>query len=450
MNRLLAVLIAFVTVAAAACSGAGSPSPSFSPGPSASPTVGPSATPGPSASAAPLGLIREVRADVARATPGSADELGAVVDADADFAFDLYARLIAGVEGDLFFSPYSISTALSMTYAGARGNTADELARALGVEGTPDAWHAGRNGLELDLATPAVPTPEGVVPLTLEAVNTLFGQDGFPFERLYLDTLARYYGAGLQVLDFVADPEASRAAINGWVAGRTRDRIPHLLGPGTITDMTRFVLVNAIYFKANWLEAFDPDFTTTEPFRLLDGSTIDVPTMHGVVEAGYADGDGWAVVRLRYLGASMLVVVPDEGRFADIEDGLNRAFLRGVEERLVPTMVTLALPRWESETAAELIPYLKALGIVDLFGAADLTGIAPAGLFVSHVIHQANVTVDEAGTEAAAATAVVGDVSGPPSEHATLTVDRPWIYAIQDDSTGELLFLGRVLEPSAG
>ena len=175
--------------------------------------------------------------------------------------------------------------------------------------------------------------------------------------------------------------------------------------------------------------------------------------MNGVVSADFADGDGWQAVRLPYVGASMLIVVPDRGRFDEVEDGLGVAFLRDVQERLEPTMVQLALPRWEAATVVELTPALGALGIVDLFDATavDLTGIAPGGLFVSYVAHQANVTVDEAGTEAAAATAVVGGVTGGgPDRQASLTVDRPFLYLIADDSTGEILFMGRVLEPPAG
>ncbi|OGN80734.1 MAG: hypothetical protein A2X23_01690 [Chloroflexi bacterium GWC2_73_18] len=176
--------------------------------------------------------------------------------------------------------------------------------------------------------------------------------------------------------------------------------------------------------------------------------------MHGVVSADFADGDGWQAVRLPYVGASMLIVVPDRGRFDDIERDLGVAFLRDVQERLEWTSVQLALPRWESATVVELPPTLRALGISDLFDpdAADLTGIAPGGLFVSDAIQQANVTVDEAGTEAAAATAVSGGVTGGggPDRQASLTVDRPFLYLIADDSTGEILFMGRVLEPPAG
>ena len=451
MNRILAVLVAVLVAATAACSGTVSPSPQ------AFPTGAPAtATPASPASTVPPGMIREVRADVARAVPGPADAFTAVVDADAAFAFDLYARLVADADGDLFLSPYSISTALSMTYAGARGSTADQLARALWIDLASDAWHAGRNALELDLAEPpAGALPKDVVPLTLEPTNAIFGQDGFRFESAYLETLAANYGAGLQALDFVAEPEAGRAAINAWVADRTRDRIPELLPRGTIDSLTRVVLVNAIYFKATWVTAFDPERTTNDTFRLLDGSTVQVPTMHGFLTTGQADGHGWQAVRLPYVGASMLVIVPDERRFTDVESGLDLAFLRDVEARLEPTQVTLALPRWESETSAPLKEPLRALGVVDVFDpeAADLTGIwpDPDDLYVSSVIHQANVSVDEAGTEAAAATAVdIGVTSLGPDRRATVTVDRPWIYAIVDDSTGEILFLGRVMEPSAG
>lgn len=399
--------------------------------------------------------IREVRSEAQRAPLGTASESEwrAVVAADAGFALRLYRELVRAEDGNLFFSPFSISTALSMTYAGAREQTAAQLAAALGIPFDAAAWHAGRNAIDLRLIEPRPATHDGT-PITLDPTNAIFGQDGYPFREEFLRVLAEYYGAGMQALDFTTDPEAARRLINAWVNDRTRDRIPELLPDDAIDTLTVAVLVNAIYFKASWQSPFGPDSTRDRPFHRLDGSTVSVPLMSGRPETRYAAGDGWQAVSLPYVGgASMLVIVPDGGRFADIEAGFDPDFLANLQGGLAEQTVILDLPRWESASAIDLIPALKALGIDDLFvdDVADLSGIAGTDdLYVTGVVHQANVTVDEEGTEAAAATAVVvGRTSaGPPPIN--LTVDRPFIYLIRDDITGEILFLGRVLDPSAG
>jgi serpin B len=398
--------------------------------------------------------ITDVRSSAGRLPLDGATQaqLDQVVAADTNFALRLYHQMVANETSDVFLSPYSISTALSMVYAGARGNTAAQMADVLGIGADATAWHAGRNRLDLSIAdTSDVRPSEGdAVPLTLEPTNTMFGQGGYPFKNDFLDTLAENYGAGLQALDIASDPEAARIAINKWVAGRTNDRIEELLKRGIIDELTVFVLVNAIYFKANWLYQFDPHQTSSQPFHLLDGTTRDVPMMHlAGPKMDFASGHGWAAIRLRYWGASMFVIVPDEGTFATIESGLDAPFLTALKTDMSERQTTLSLPRWDTDFGLDLIGVLADLGIVDLFdmNKADLSGVADIErLYISHVVHQANVTVDETGTEAAAATAAVGvrEKGAPP---VTLTVDRPFIYLIQDDATGEILFLGRVLEP---
>jgi serpin B len=451
--RLLAVALLALAVA---CTPANAPSASPSDPASTSPTVAATSRPPSPTTASPIGAVGHVvdaRSDVPRSPREAATEaqLAAVVAADRAFAFDLYRTLVADESDNVFLSPYSISTAMSMVLAGARGQTAEELASALGVGADDAAWHLARNRLELELTALAdfeLPGDPDAVPLTLEPTNAIFGQVGFPFKQPYLDTLAANYGAGMYGLDFAAEPDASRAAVNQWVAERTRDRIPELIPVGVITPKTRAVLVNAIYFMASWLFQFDPDATETGTFHLLDGSTVDVAMMQGTEKRQYAAGDGWQAVELPYVGrASMLVIVPDEGGFATIEADLDERFLAALEGQLTEHVVDLALPRWESDSQLKLIPPLESLGIELLFslGGADLTGIADAALFVSEVVHAANITVDEKGTEAAAATAVVVDESGAPP--ATLTVDRPFIYLIRDDANGEILFMGRLLQP---
>ena len=380
-----------------------------------------------------------------------------MVAGDRALAFDLYRYLIGTQDGNVFMSPYSISTALSMVLAGARAETYDELAAALGVGQLGSDWHLARNDLELELAKLAEFNPQSykpgaiAVPLTLEPTNAIFGQSGYPFKEDFLDVLAADYGAGMNALDISSDPEAARLAINAWVAERTRDRIEELLGQGSIDELTRAVLVNAIYFKGNWANQFNPDLTEMAPFHLLDSSTVEAPLMSGGGHhAGYAQGDGWQAAKLYYYGGpSMLIIVPDEGRFPEIEGQLDADLLATVDEALDTHELQLRLPKWETDTRFDVIPALQGLGVTQLFEAAtaDLTGIADIEqLYVSFVIHQANITVDEQGTEAAAATAVgVEAVAGYPP--ASLTVDRPFIYLIRGGTDGEILFMGRVLQP---
>jgi len=397
-------------------------------------------------------MIREVRAEGSRVRAG---DLGGptaqtVAAADAAFALRLYHELAAR-SGNLIYSPYSISTALSMTYGGAGGATAEQLAAVLGVGSDPAAWHAGRNDIGSYLDRPPTDDTGGSTPLTIEPSNALFGQDGFAFKPDYLELLAGDYGAGLQAINFAADPEAARSAINRWVAARTNDRIRQLLGPRTIDEMTRFVLVNAIYFKGSWAESFRKSATKKATFHRLDGSAVQVPTMHGSIAGGYSQGNGWQAVDLDYTGATMTVILPDPGRFADVQKGLDAAFLAELRAKWAYTEVHLSLPRWSSTTDLDLVENLKALGIRDLFDAdlSDLRGIADAGLYVSQIIHQATIKVDEGGTEAAAATAVIGGTTGGgPDGEVTVKVDRPFIYLIRDSNTGEILFAGRVLDPT--
>jgi serpin B len=339
-----------------------------------------------------------------------------------------------------------------MAYAGARAETADQLAAALGVATDDVAWHAARNAIELGLLADR-PTPPSLQPIKLEPTNAIFGQHGFPFEQDYIDTLAVYYGAGMQLVDFERETEAARQLINEWVSERTNERIPQLLPDDALDELTRFVLVNAIYFKANWIHQFEPEATRDGAFRLLDGSQVTVPLMHNSMRTGYARGSGWQAVRLPYAGAaSMIVIVPDEGQFTGIERGLDAAFVRSLQAGLGDAIVDLKLPRWESSSTLDLAPALEALGVADLFVpfVADLTGIAPVeDLYVSAALHQANITVDEEGTEAAAATAIIGGITSAPELYVNLHIDRPFIYLIQDDLSGEPLFVGRVLDPSA-
>ena len=402
-------------------------------------------------SAASGGGLTFVGSDAEPADPTTVPDadVAAVAAGDVQLGLELLRR--SGADGDnVFLSPYSIATALAMLLPGARGTTADEIADVLSVA-DETAYHPARGALDARVAEPIDVPVEGDV-FTLRAANQLFGQDGFPFLDEYLDLLARYYAAQLAAVDFTADPEDARELVNQWVADQTEDKITDLIPAGVISALTRLVLVNAVYFNASWLEPFEPELTEPAPFRDLDGTVGDVDMMRTRITTAHADGDGYEAVRLGYAGGStsMLVVVPDEGTFADFADGLDAAGLEEIRGALVRADVDLGLPRFEVRTQLGLRPLLEDLGMVEAFvpppGAdtADLTGITEEPvLFVQDALHEAVVTVDEAGTEAAAATAIIiGETSLP--ESVTLTVDRPFLFVIQHDETGEPLFLGQV------
>ena len=367
------------------------------------------------------------------------------------FAVDLYRELM-GTDGNLFVSPHSVSIALAMTYAGALGNTKAEMGAAMHFDLGEPALHQAFNALDLALATrEQLPAEEDGDGFRLSIVNQLFGQTGFPFEQPFLDTLAVSYGAGMRLLDFVADPHGSRQLINDWVEEVTEDRIEDLLPEGAIDTATRLVLANAIYFKASWSLPFEASHTTNDTFHLLGGGTATVPTMHGVLMGSHASGDGWTLVELPYVGeqVTMGLLVPDAGRFAELEAGFDAAFLEGALADLGTAQITLALPKFSFRSEYDLVPVMQSLGMIDAFGNADFSAMSTAAdLVITGIFHQAFVDVNEEGTEAAAATAVVvGETSAP--EPVTLTIDRPFLFCIRDVPTGAMLFAGRVSEPGA-
>lgn len=282
--------------------------------------------------------------------------------------------------------------------------------------------------------------------------NALFGQIDFKFLDTFLDTLAENYGAGMRLVDFVNATEESRVAINAWVSEQTNERIKELIPQGIITVATRLVLVNAIFFTASWQDPFDEAATEDRPFKRLDDSEVQVPTMRKTIDAVYAAGSGFQAAEIPYDGGqlAMLVIVPDTGQFEAVESTLTASRVAEIRDGLARHQLDLALPKFSFRSNVPSKEPLKALGMVEAFGgAADLSGMnGTGGLFIQDVVHQAFVAVDEKGTEAAAATAViVGETSAPPP--ATLTIDRPFVFAIIDRPTGATLFIGRVLDPAA-
>ncbi|HEY4633982.1 MAG TPA: serpin family protein [Candidatus Limnocylindrales bacterium] len=424
MSRHLASAVALVLVASAACS-----------------SVGPPAD----------GGIAVAAANVPRASASPEDARAAARAINA-FGLDLYRR-VAGADGNVVVSPASIALALAMARAGARGATADEMDAVLRDVAT-DANAPWLNALDQALATRSgtfKDTTGQQLDVTLRIANAPFAQRDMTLQPAYLEALATRFGAGLRLVDYIRETEAARRLINGWVDGQTEHRIPELLVPGVLTPDTRLALVNAIYLKAPWLTPFLADATKPGPFTRADGSTVEVPMMSLGAALPYAEGDGWRAVELPYVGGSLAltVIVPDD--LARFEATLDAEGLAAIIGAFAEREVSLVLPKFGIATKAQLKDVLTALGMPSAFDPdrADFSGItAEERLYITDVIHQANIDVDEMGTEAAAATAVVMGTTSAPAEPVSLRVDRPFLFALRDLPTGTVLFLGRVADPS--
>ncbi|MFN2229513.1 MAG: serpin family protein [Anaerolineae bacterium] len=372
--------------------------------------------------------------------------------ANAAFALELYQVLRKDHE-NLFYSPYSISVALALAYAGARGETEQQMADAMHYTLSQERLHAAFNALDQALASRG----EGAMgkdgqAFQLHVANAIWGQQDYSFLDAYLDVLALNYGAGLRLVDFVKAPEEARVTINDWVSEQTEGRIEDLIPAGAIDALTRLVLTNAIYFNAAWAKPFDEKQTEDGSFRLLDGSQVTVPMMKQVESLGYAMGKGYQAVELPYDGneLSMVILVPDEGQFGAFEDALDADRLEGIVQDLRYVQVALSMPQFKIESSMSLADALAAMGMPAAFSDdADFSGMTGNhDLAISDVVHKAFVSVDESGTEAAAATAVIMKLTAMPAEPLTVTIDRPFIFAIRDIQTGSLLFVGRVVDPS--
>ncbi|NLG48532.1 MAG: serpin family protein [Chloroflexi bacterium] len=394
---------------------------------------------------------QDVRSNQQRATPPETPpaDLGELVQGNSALAFDLYHRLRAE-QDNLFYSPYSISLALAMTYAGARGETAEQMAQTLHFSLDPDRLHPAFNALDALLASRGQDAQgKDGQGFRLHIANALWGQQGYAFRPAFLDLLAEHYGAGLTLLDF-RQPEQARQTINQWVAEQTEDRIQDLLPAGSLNSLTRLVLTNAIYFNAAWEFPFEVEDTTDGAFHLLDGSEITVPMMRQGEYLYYAQGEDYQAVELPYDGGelSMVILLPQPGRFAAFEESLDAARVQGILDEMEQHLVALTMPRFTIESGMSLADTLSALGMTTAFkGDADFSGMTDTSelLYIGDVIHKAFVTVDEAGTEAAAATAVV--MAGGAPQPQEMTIDRPFVFVIRDIQTGTLLFVGRVLNP---
>jgi serpin B len=392
--------------------------------------------------------LRLVKADVAQSA-GDPQAVPGVVDAMRALTRDLWDVVGASRE-NLALSPYSIAVALAMTANGAAGPTQRQMLDVLHV-GSLARENAGLAALTQTLAALAVRVDLGGgqhADIALASANQLFGDRQTTWGAPFLTVLGKEYGAGMRTVDFRNHPDAGRVAVNRWTAGQTHDRIPQILPPGSVDPTTRLVLVNALYFKAAWAQPFEKAATQQGTFRTADGSRVEVPMMTNTPrDAVYLSGPHHTAARLPYVGGTlaMTLALPDPGHeadaLADVLAGLTGNGDAGVR---------VSVPRWTFRSPTDLRQPLIDLGMVRAFGGgADFSPMSPTDpLYVHDVLHQAFIAVDEAGTEAAAATAVVMDeASGVLGGH-ELVLDRPFLFVVHDIAHGTPLFVGRVADPS--
>ncbi len=407
----------------------------------------------------PPGDINMQKSDLARNLSPNLEpgDLNQLVEGNTAFALDFYHAVKDG-QGNFIFSPHSISTAFVMTYAGARNNTEIQMARTLHFNLPGERLHAAFNALDLALNSRGKGEKDHVgTDFKLNIVNAAWTQEGYPFLQDFLDILAVHYGAGMYILNFVSDPEGSRQTINNWVAQKTEDKIKELLPSGSIDSITRLVLTNAIYFYGAWAVPFDEELTENGNFYLADGDVVSVPMMSFSQRTKGSETllavvlDGYTAVELPYKGKeiSMLILVPDRGRFFEFEQALDANLIDQTIESLTSWNLRLEMPKFKYESEFQLKDTLSQQGMAEAFDPynADFSGMTGTReFFIQEAYHKGFISVDEKGTEAAAATAVViGYTSAPTS--LTVTIDRPFLYLIRDVRTNAILFIGRVLNP---
>ncbi len=378
-------------------------------------------------------------------------QLSELVEGNTVFALDLFQE-IKDEAPNLFYSPYSVSSALAMLYAGARGATEKEMAGALQFTLSQESLHPAFNALDLELESRGETAQgrdgEG---FRLNIANALWGQHDYTFLPGFLDVLAENYGAGMRLLDFRTSPEPSRATINHWISQQTEERIPELLPPKSITSITTLVLTNTMYFNAAWAFPFPELGTRDGTFTLPDGGSVTVPLMTQEEWFKTGRGAGYTAVEVLYDGRelSMVIVLPDEGQLEAIEESLTPDWFTEMLASLSRQYVQLTMPRFSARLKLNLNAPLVTLGMTSAFTpmAADFSGIdGTCLLYVGTVLHEAFILVDEAGTEAAAATAVIV-VPGIPPPPIPIVIDRPFLFFIRDIATEAILFAGRVADP---
>lgn len=380
--------------------------------------------------------------------PLAADESKTAAASNA-FAFDLYGQL-RGQEGNLFLSPSSISTALTMSYGGARGETATQMAKVLHLDKVGKNPHAAIGKFQHSLNA-----LQGKGTLTLATANSLWSQQGYTFLPEYTKLCQSNYGAAPTSVDFVKQPAAACKIINQWVEDQTKDKIKDLLKPSSIDANTRLVLINAIYFKGDWANPFPAKATKSEPFQVATNQKVKVPLMMKSGHFLYGENPDAQIVELPYVGLdlSMVVVLPRRvDGLAALEKKLTAQQFATWTKALQSKEVDLWLPKFRMTTEFSLGDPLEHMGMKDAFSmkTADFSGMTgKRDLFIGAVVHKAFVEVNEKGTEAAAATGVIVEQAAEIPQSVTFRADHPFLFAIRDNKSGGLLFLGRVVNPEA-
>ena len=383
------------------------------------------------------------------------DKQGMVVQGNNKFALDLYAKL-QGRDGNMFFSSYSISTALAMTYAGAQGRTATQMADVLRFPvgaraSSPDQQQFASAFGELvkDLNTRG---RSGAYELAV--ANALWGQKGYGFLTKFLELVEKHYRGRLNEVDFVGATETARQTINAWVEKETNDKIKNLIAKGVLDSMTRLVLTNAIYFKGNWARQFKEDRTKEAPFTLSGGKKTDVAMMNQTAKFGYMETETLEGLELPYVDdeLSMIVLLPKKpDSLGELEKSLTLENLSKWQSKLSKREVVVSIPKFKLASQFSLASVLRAMGMKDAFSRnANFSGMnGKRNLAISAVIHKAYVDVNEEGTEAAAATAVTMRLTsiGPGSRPPVFRADHPFLFLVRDNQSGSILFLGRVMNP---
>ena len=373
---------------------------------------------------------------------------------NAEFSLKMYKEL-STEQGNLVYSPYSISQALALTYAGARGNTELEIRNALQFLLPQNQLHNTFGMLQKQLGDrmKAPATAGGDPDFILKSANVLWTASDFKLKKEFVDLVTSNYGAGIKTENFAQDAEGARERINKWVSDQTQQKIPGLFGQGQITADSRMVLANAVYFKGTWAHKFSQGFTGDADFTLNNGNIVQAKTMRLALPTRlpYLQGENFSAVSLPYKapGFSMIVVMPNAKSFASFENTLNLELLQTITTGLAPQMVNLSLPKFKFETSKGLVTPLTNLGMTDAFSdRADFSGIAEdESVRVSAVVHKALIAVDENGTEAAAATGVKFSPTSIITPYVEMKVDKPFFFVIRDENSGALLFAGRVQDP---
>jgi serpin B len=396
----------------------------------------------------PILLLPEVLTMTLK-VPSSTPDQAAVVDGSNAFAVDLYAQL-RKQDGNLFFSPESISTAFAMAYAGARGTTAAQMAATLHFTLPPDKLHPAMGALLAGLNAPHAG-------YQLRVADALWAEKDYTFLDDFLKLTSSDYGAGFNRVDFKGAAEATRATINQWVEEKTDDKIKDLLPAGSVTPTTRLVLTNAIYFKGDWQSQFDKAQTKDEDFHVSAAQTVKAPLMHLTSKLGYFNGGTFQAVDIPYRSGelSMVVMLPtDAGGLSALEQSLTAASVKQWLSGLRPgSSIVLTLPKFKMTQQFQLGGTLSAMGMTQAFerSAADFSGMTGTrDLWISAAIHKAYIDVNEEGTEAAAATGIVmrSMAMQRPEPPVVFRADHPFLFLIRDNRSGAILFMGRISDPT--